>query len=258
MRGSSSHQKCELLIDIMKSAPKLSKRLATVASFVRDGIRVADIGTDHCLLPIYLIMNNKISFAIASDINEKPLERASINVKKYNLSDKISLVCTNGLENIGNYEPDDILICGMGGDLIKEILSNANSCNIKNQNIRLIIQPMTHLYELRLYLLKNGFKIVDETTIKDDKFYQIIVAEYSGKSTDLSFGISESELLLGKANMLNPTPIFIEYINYLYNIWLARKKGKETAGQNTDYETIMLNDFDKLKKGNYYDSQRII
>ena len=101
---------------------KISERLCTAASYVRDGAVVADIGTDHAYLPIYLALENKITRAIASDVNEGPISKARENISKYNLDNTIDTCIAKGLDGIDKYSPTDIVICGMGGELIAKIL----------------------------------------------------------------------------------------------------------------------------------------
>ena len=188
---------------------KLSKRLSAAASFVRHGAVVADIGTDHAYLPIHLVSSGKSSFAIASDINEGPIASARENIKKFGLEDKIHARVADGLDGIAEYKPDHILICGMGGELIARILND--SAYIKENKVRLILQPMTSIKELREYL-SCGFKITDETVVYDaSKYYQIICAEYDGNK----YTYSDLELEVGKINIEKREPIFNEYINHL-------------------------------------------
>ncbi len=113
----------------------LSKRLSAAASLVSDGAIVADIGTDHAYIPINLVLSGKASYAIASDVNEGPIAIAKENIEKYGVSDKIAVRVTNGLDGIEQYKPDCILICGMGGELIVNILKASEY--IKNNNIML-------------------------------------------------------------------------------------------------------------------------
>jgi tRNA A22 N-methylase len=199
-------------------------------------------------LPIYLIISGKIKSAVACDINQQPLRRGEDNINKYGLADKISTVCTNGLVGLGQFNPTDILICGMGGDLIAEILHNCDDCNIKRGEVRLVLQPMTHMYELRKYLLSNGFDIVEETTIYDDKFYQIIVAQFNDEG-NLNNDYSEAELLLGKINILKSTEEFLQYVSYLQKIWSLRREGKKKALLDYQYDEYMLKEFDMILKG---------
>ena len=140
----------------------LSKRLSAAASFVSDGAIVADIGTDHAYIPINLILSGKASYVIASDVNEGPIAIAKENIEKYGVADKITVRVANGLDGIEQYKPDNILICGMGGELIVNILKASEY--IKNSSVKLILQPMTSIKELREYL-SDGFLITNEEIV---------------------------------------------------------------------------------------------
>lgn len=160
---------------------KLDKRLSLVASFVRDGSKVADIGTDHAYLPAYLLQNNVCKSAIASDINQMPLKNADETIKQAELEDKIKTILSNGLDNLPENCADDIVIAGMGGEMIAQILQRANW--IKNKNIRIIAQPMTHAEAVRDFFLSNGFEIEREAACSDSKhIYCVISAYYVGKT----------------------------------------------------------------------------
>jgi dinuclear metal center YbgI/SA1388 family protein len=152
---------------------KLDTRLAAVAEFVR-GDRLVDVGSDHASLPIALILDGNVNSAIAADINAGPLETGRKNAKKNNLTEKIGFIKTDGLDNIDLDDVSDISIAGMGGELIADILSRAIfRLNGKN----LILQPMTKQEYLFDFLLKNGFRIIDQKTVFDDnKKYEIINA----------------------------------------------------------------------------------
>lgn len=193
---------------------KLSKRLGTAAQFVCDGAVVADIGTDHAYIPIYLVQSGKASRAIATDINEGPLGRANENVALYELEDKITTYIANGLDGIEAYAPDDIVICGMGGELIADIIDKCNY--VRNSDKNLILQPMTTILELREYL-KNGFEITDETVVYEDgKYYQIICARYDGQAHEYS----KIELELGKINIKKREAVFLKMLDFC----IAKKK----------------------------------
>lgn len=158
---------------------KLTNRLMTAASFVRNGRFTVDVGTDHGYLPAYLVMSGKTDSVMAADIGEGPLENAAKTVRKYSLNDKISLVLSDGLKNIP-CETEEIIIAGMGGTLIVDILSDAEW--VKNENIHLVLQPMTHSYDVRKFLCENGFFIDDEKLCSDDgRVYVVISAYFSGK-----------------------------------------------------------------------------
>ena len=123
------------------------------------GNRIADIGTDHAYIPIYLVKNDLAEYVIAGDVRQGPVDIAKANVEKHKLSDKIEVRLGSGLSVIEKGEVDTVIIAGMGGQLISEILSadteKARECN-------LVLQPMNAQYELRKYLISNGFSITDE------------------------------------------------------------------------------------------------
>lgn len=173
-------------------------RLAAAASFGRKGKRVADIGTDHASLPIYIVGNDLSPYAVACDINKGPLNAAKQNIAAANLLDRIDTFLTDGLNGLEQFNPEDVYILGMGGELIWRIIEDSKLT--KQNGIRLILQPMTHPNDLRLGLYSNGFNIVDETLVRDrDRVYQIIVAEYDGVERTAT----EVELWLGKKNIEN-------------------------------------------------------
>lgn len=142
------------------------------------GKRCADIGTDHAYIPI------KLSEAgikvIATDIMPGPLKIAAENVKKQ--SADVELRLGGGLSPIKKGEVDTVIIAGMGGEMIEKIISEDEE---KAKSVRLILQPMNRQREIREYLLKNGFNILEEDLAKEGfKIYNLIVAEYSGKKSE--------------------------------------------------------------------------
>ena len=164
---------------------KLDQRLLSVASLVRKNRVVADVGTDHAYVVAYLIENGITERAIASDINKGPLENARQTLIDCGIEDKVSLILSDGLKNIPENSCEDIVIAGMGGILISEILENAPW--IKNDNMHIIAQPMTHAEVLRKWLFENGFEIREEVASTDGKhLYVAISAEYTGVKTEKS------------------------------------------------------------------------
>lgn len=183
---------------------EMTPRLLTAASLVREGATVADVGTDHAYLPIYLLSIGIAKSAVASDINEGPLSRAEANVRRFGLDGQISLRLTPGLSGIEAYAPTDILICGMGGELIASILEAAEF--VRDSSIRLILQPMSSARELRLWLAANGFAVVEERfAAEKDKLYVVLCAHYTGAPYTLSD--VDSYVGLGTAD-----PLFGEWI----------------------------------------------
>lgn len=150
---------------------KLSPRLKACADFVTPGSRIADIGTDHAYLPIWLAKSGYIKSAIASDLREGPIENAKLNIEKYRVSDKVETRLSNGLLNIRSDEIDEVIIAGIGGDLIIKIISDSPWLKTK----KLILQPMTAAYELRCFLFNESYLVVDEKAIEDSgKVYTVM------------------------------------------------------------------------------------
>lgn len=158
---------------------KLDDRLSAVASLVRNGKRVSDIGTDHGYLVAYLVEKGICPSGIAADLRKGPLENARQTVIQQGLCEKIELILSDGLQNIPENACDDIVIAGMGGNLIAEILDKAPW--VKNERINIVAQPMTHAEVLRQWFIDNGFVINEEKTATDGKrYYCIISAGFSG------------------------------------------------------------------------------
>ena len=157
---------------------KLTKRLEEISKLVDKGCIIADIGTDHGYIPVYLLEKNIVPYAILSDINKGPLENASEEVRKRKLTDKVSLRLGGGLSVLKEGEVDEIIIAGMGGILISEIIEA--DYNICKSAKKLILQPMQAQEELRRYLINNKFEIIGEhITNEDFRIYQIIEARYN-------------------------------------------------------------------------------
>ena len=155
-----------------------------------DGKTIADIGTDHAYIPIYLIQNKLADYVIASDVRQGPVNIAKENIEKNNLTDKIEVRFGSGLSVLKEYETDTIIIAGMGGQLISEIISA--DINLA-RNSKLVLQPMNAQYELRKYLIENDFKITNEDiAVEGFKVYNIMNVE-SGRQekfkTDFEYQI---------------------------------------------------------------------
>ena len=206
------------------NSPKISKRLLCAASFAREGEIIADVGTDHAYLPIYLYTRGIIKGAVVSDINEGPIERARGNIAEYSCSDAIKPILCDGLSKIGEYSPDSVFILGMGGELIVNIISNAEW--LKKNGTRLVLQPMTHSEILREYLGANGFEIIDEAIVEDSRIYQIIVAKY----TSSVYSLSKLELRFGKFNLQRRERVLLDALRREKDILGARLEGKRMAG----------------------------
>lgn len=163
---------------------KLTSRLETIASLVTKGSKVADIGTDHGYIPVHLLKNNIVPFAILADINKGPLDNGKRFVKWNNLLDKVDFRLGSGIDVLHQGEVDEVIIAGMGGILISDILENKKE--VAHRLKKLILQPMQAQNKLRMYLLENGYEIIDEVLVREDfRIYEIIVAEYTGKFSEV-------------------------------------------------------------------------
>ena len=172
---------------------RLSERLLVTASFVRQGAVLADVGTDHAYIPAFLIKSGVISKAYASDINKGPLENAAKTLESENIN-SVSLILSDGLKDVSKNDISDVLIAGMGGELIAKILLECDWCD--DEELRFILQPMTKADFLRNFLYKNGFEIMKEALAREgEKIYTVMLVRFSGKKQS----ISEAFALLGKA-----------------------------------------------------------
>ncbi len=214
--------------------PKLDRRLSAAANYVRENAFVADVGTDHAYLPIALLLAGRIRGGVVSDINEGPILRAKENMARFGVGERLTPVLCDGLSALEPYSPEDILILGMGGELIAEILRAAPW--VKEGNRRLILQPMTHPEILRRFLLSEGYSIVDETLVREDKIYGILCAEYTGRTEHYD----ELELLFGRENLCRGGELIGELLLRWEGILGARIRGKRAAGADTAEEDGLL------------------
>ena len=169
----------------------LDGRLLSVAGFVRQGAQFADIGTDHAYLPLALLSAGRIERAVCSDINEGPLESARQNAREAGFYDNIRFYLTDGATALSDEGITDMAICGMGGELIADIIDRAPY--LKNGDIRLILQPMSKQAHLRTYLSLSGFEIQhEEYSYSQGKYYLTLVSRYTG--TPRALNLLESEL----------------------------------------------------------------
>lgn len=227
-----------------KNIPELDPRLSSAMDFVRQGGVVCDVGTDHAYLPIYAVLTGRCTHAVASDINRGPLMRAKANGEKCGVSDRIQYYLCDGLDGV---EPEkngvtDIVICGMGGELIANIVE-ASGYTRKN-GVRLILQPMTKTYELRKYLTENGYAILDETlSYAAGKVYACMCAAFSG----ISEAYTETELLLGRHNIGRGGELFRELVEKEAFRLKKRIGGLKTGGHDADYEEALLREIAELR-----------
>ena len=212
----------------------ITPRLKSVIDQI-NGKKIADIGTDHAYIPIYLIENEMAEYVIASDIKEGPLSIARENIENHNLTKKIETRLGGGLSVLNEGEADTIIIAGMGGILIGEILNNDIEIAKKS---KLVLQPMNAQYELRKYLLSHGFKITGEDiAVEGHKVYNIINAQ-SGKQKPFE---NDFEYQI---------PKYLKSHTYFKNLYNKKHREftKVIAGLNNSSDT----DTEKLKLYKYW------
>lgn len=152
---------------------QLSKRLSAVASLVTAGNRVADIGCDHAYTSIYLAEQGISPQIIAMDVNQGPIDRAKENIVKYGYENHINIRKSNGLEKLEIGEADTLLIAGMGGGLIIQILTE--KLEVVKSVQELVLQPQSEIHRVRQMLVENNFLITMENMVKEDGKYYVMM-----------------------------------------------------------------------------------
>ncbi len=156
----------------------LSNRLQKCADYVTQGSHICDIGTDHALLPVYLVEQGIAASAIAADIGEGPLKAAERTIAQHGLTGRIRTILSDGLQHIPGDAVTDIIIAGMGGETMVHILETAP---FSLDGKRLILQPMTKAEILREWLYTHGFTIRQECCAREEqRLYAVLLAEYTG------------------------------------------------------------------------------
>lgn len=198
---------------------ELSLRLQTICNMISSCKTIADIGTDHGYIPIYLIKNKICEFAIACDINKGPLEKAKDNISMEGLENNISLRLGSGFDIITPGEVNVAIIAGMGGHLIKDLIESG--IEVFKSLDYLILQPVQNPDVLRKYIYDSGFEVIKEELCIDEKiFYEIIKIRYANKDenikeieNDIFYEVSH-DLIKRKHPLVNE---FIQYKLNKYN-----------------------------------------
>lgn len=152
---------------------ELSKRLYAVAGLVTEGASVADVGTDHGYIPIYLVECKIASKALALDIHRGPLERARLHITGHGLKGQIETRLSDGLSEVAPGEVDTMIAAGMGGNLIIRILTEGKT--VVDSLSACILQPQSEIESVRRYLAGNGLVITDEDMVEEEgKFYPMM------------------------------------------------------------------------------------
>ena len=210
---------------------ELRGRLKTIAEKVPVCSIVSDVGTDHAYIPIYLVRNSICKKAVAADVKTGPLLAAKQNIEEYRLADLIETRLGDGLGPIKENECDSVVIAGMGGTLIKDILerdfSKARAAKI------LVLQPMNRVDELREWLYGSGFDIFDESlTCEGEKIYVIISARWTGENRKLD----DIYFLIGEKLIEKKDPLLEKYL--MKKIRQVHKVIEELKSGPGELETI--------------------
>jgi len=186
---------------------KLSPRLMACAEYVPQGSTLVDVGTDHAYLPVWLIQNGRVKTpVIAGDINRGPLERARSSAAEYGVESEVVFMLNNGLAGTKDDLAQTVVIAGMGGETIMDIIL-ASGWNWEGKT--LILQPMSKIYELCRGLYENGFHIEEECLIRDaGEIYRVLLVKHGQKEMP-----GDMELYAGNSNRENS--LYKEYVSGL-------------------------------------------
>lgn len=186
---------------------KLNPRLEMIAKLVDFGAKIIDVGCDHAYISAYLLQNGICETADASDINPGPLKRAEATLQKHGLIDRVKLFLSSGLDRVPENVYDTVILAGMGGETISEIIDGCRW--IKSSGVRLILNPMTADEHLRRYLYENGFCVIGERlALEGTKLYVCIKAKYDGSKREY-----KRRELVFTDKMDRNDPLFSKYIN---------------------------------------------
>ena len=170
---------------------ELTPRLRQIAAWVRQGAHLADVGTDHAYLPVWLTLQGRVASAIASDLRRGPLDRAQETGRRYGVGDRITFRLGNGLAAVAPEECDTVLIAGMGGETIWGILAAAPWT--RDGRHTLLLQPQTKIEELRLRLCENGYAVTREHLVRDKGKLYVVMTVTAGEQV-----VAEIPMLAGE------------------------------------------------------------
>ncbi len=190
----------------------ISIRLKTIASMVDKCEVLVDVGTDHAYIPIYLVKKQICDKAIASDINKGPVEKARLNVAMEGLKEKIQCRLGGGFSTVRTSEVDVVVIAGMGGNLIRDIILEHENV-FKNLQYA-VLQPVQNPEVLREFIYKKGYEILDEELcFEDEKYYQIIKVKFNNKPVN----IKEIYYEVGQKLIEKKHPLLKDFLIHLVN-----------------------------------------
>lgn len=223
----------------------LSDRLSAVAAMITPGLRVADVGCDHGYLPIYLVKNGISPFVYAMDVGVGPLDRAREHIMQSGLEDQIELRLSDGLTHLNEGEADCVVMAGMGGRLMIDILKRGEEVCREIQEF--ILQPQSEIESVRHFLEENGYRIISEDIVlEDDKFYPMMKVIHGVMNLGRNVYYKYGKILLHEQH-----PILRAYLRHersmLLNIRneLLEKDSTERVGARLDEIAADIADVDE-------------
>ena len=210
-----------------KKQLQLQPRLQLLADLVPVGAHLADIGTDHGYLPVWLLQQGRIRTAIASDVGEEPLQHARRTALEQDITDVDFRLC-DGLRGIQPEEVDTVVIAGMGGETIVHILTAAPWT--ADGRHTLLLQPMTKIEWLRDWLAKNGYRFTAERLVWDKDFLYPVMQVTGGKQAPLT----EEEQYGGL--LLDNDPLYGEYLQHQMDRLARAIQGMNRSANPTSHE----------------------
>lgn len=216
---------------------KLSLRLITIANYVHKNDIVADIGSDHGLLAIHLLLEHQIKEIYITDFNQLPLKSAATNLAKYQIKHSFKLICSWGLKWITNEKINTCIIAGLGANLIIKILEDDKS-NIE----RYIVQANNNAYKIRQWIQTNNYFIENEIIIYENKIYYEIIVINKQIGTKIA---NDNDIIFGPNLRKNKTPIFIKYYHQKIKYW---EKILQKIKNNDHKKNLIMENILTIKK----------
>ena len=215
------------------SSLKLSVRLEALAKLVPNSGSVADVGTDHGYIPVWLVQNGHCGALFATDIKEAPLEHARRTAEEYGQAGAIEFHLCDGLSALRGSSVETVIIAGMGGENIAEILEAAPW--VRENGCLLILQPMSKSAHLRSWLFENGYKVLSEQLADDGAVYEILTAR---AGIDLPY--SPAELLLGHRQLISGSPLYARRLEALIGKTKRALSGLSASQKADDTERLAV------------------
>lgn len=205
--------------------PRLTHRLQQIADMVDTGSVICDIGCDHGLVPVYLAQKGVCKKAIAMDVKPGPLEHAKENIEEFCCGQNVEIRLSDGFEALKPKEADTIIIAGMGGHLMKNILEAGYDKWSKSKY--LILSPHTEAELIREYLQERACCVDEKMVCEDEKYY--VISKYAVGLEDTDY--TKAELLYGRVLIKKREEIFLNYLKYKlekYETTLEKLKENDT------------------------------